>query len=175
MKHLLLFILCLFALTSCQKLGITPITPPLVVVHDTIPDGGVLAIQVAKDSINTDGCLLSFNHTAIANYKAGEDAPYFMGAGIVNIASLAGTTSIAINKLPYKANTSINLGVASRKDTILLIKVERIVNIPSSIEIWLKDAVTNDSLNIRKANYHFHMPYTGKGVFDNTRFSITFR
>lgn len=180
--------LSLLVATSCNKFGLLPFggSPPPA-KPDTIADNAYMSIKMAKDSINSDEFIFSFNHKASTAYVPGEDAPESPCCGIASIKSLVkyGTANVdlAIDTRPYVSGLNMPLDVACKKDTTYLIKIARWdtshitgsttkLKIPATIKIWLKDATTGDSVNLRLGAYHFTLLHNVPGGSTPNRFSL---
>jgi len=139
---------------------------------------GFLRFKLAKDSINTDGILISFNPTAKPTYVPGEDAPSLRGFGAVSLASLSSDNiPLAINALPLAGKgRSINLTVGSSTEGIFKLNLESITSIPASYEIWLKDGYKKDSLDMRQnPSYAFNIYKADTASSGSNRFKLVFR
>jgi hypothetical protein len=177
--------LCLL-LAGCKKLeSIFPTVPGTTTPAPKpkpIPDSAVMVFKMMADSINTDETLLFFQHTAPLTFSNAYDAPRGFGGGVSNLADFT-TDSIpcAIRALPYSYGMRIYLGVNARNAGNYIIKTYRWHNIPDSTKagdvptnVWLHDALTGDSTNLRKGNYHFTMAAVPYNTYVN-RFSVVLK
>lgn len=159
-----LLLSCIF-FVSCVKSSVAPEdakqdgtkTIPVTTVSGNLSNDstlnvkGYLRVKLAKDSINTDDMIISFNPSAKACYVKGQDAPYFPGFGMVSLSSLSSdNVPLAINVLPLTSNElSISLKVTAKTDGIYQLKMDSVHDIPETVQIWLKDSYKNDSLDFR--------------------------
>ena len=101
-----------------------------------------LRLQMAMDSINIDEAIVSFNDSAKATYVPWEDAPYYGGQGLVNLASITPDNKmLTFNELPFPKQTAdtIRLTVGARTDGIYQLNMKELIGIPQPYEIWLMD------------------------------------
>lgn len=183
----LLSLLVLFSFVACQKAaqiipninqGTTKPTQPVVVTvkPDTIPNKGMFKLRLGKDSINTDETAFVFKATAKTAYDPMEDAPYFMGNGQVNLASISSDgRDLAINNLPYTPGMSIGLDFITKTDGSYSLAISAENNIPASIHIWLKDAYLKDSLDVRTKSYSFKVTKADTNSYGKNRFKLTIK
>jgi hypothetical protein len=137
-----------------------------------------LHMTLMKDSLHFDGSIISFNSSASANFTKNEDAPYRTGNGAVALSSYsADNIKLAINSqpLPNQIQKNIPLSVLVNADGQYSIKLDAIKAIPALYDIWLKDAFSKDSLDI-KANptYVFNATFADTTTYSN-RFSLVIR
>jgi hypothetical protein len=179
-----LFTCALACLFSCKKDPAKPmqqIALPsqlagVVTSPDTIPDGACLKIKLVKDSTNYDETMIRFNHTATKAYNPGEDAVYLMGFGQEHLASLSyDSTDLAINSLQYMPDMSVGLDIHARLSGVYRLQLSYRKNIPSGIQVWLKDAYRKDSLEISHYNYYFDLYQADTASFGRNRFSLVIR
>ena len=103
--------------------------------------------------------MITFNHTASLNYSNMTDAPYLSGFGQVSLASVSrDNVDLAIYNLPYTSGMSIALDVKGKTDGAYFLQMSYQKNIPSGVQILLKDNYLKDSVDVRSKNYHFNMP-----------------
>lgn len=134
-----------------------------------------LRLQLSMDSINTDGTIISFVANAKTSFNKAEDAHYHSGTGKVNLASLSSDNQpLAINQLPLalKGDT-IKLKVGATASGNYTLNLKSITGIPQIYDVWLKDAHTKDSVNLRTtATYSFTIKTTDTSTFGSNRFSL---
>jgi len=138
---------------------------------------GYIAIKLAKDSVNTDALLISFNPKSIAAYSPGEDARYLAGFGLVSFYSLSSdNVPLSINTLPLiTTGTSIKLVVAATTSGQYKLSITKIQSIPANYDIWLMDKYKKDSLDFRhNPNYLFNMT-TDTNSYGSNRFVLVTR
>src|SRR5437588_9337851 len=124
---------------------------PVDVVHQNI------RLVMKLDSINADEILVNFNANAKPAFNIAEDAHYRMGTGKVNLASLSSDNQpLAINQLPLALNgDTIKLRVGAAASGNYTLNLKSITDVPLIYGVWLKDAFTKDSVNLRTtAIYH---------------------
>jgi len=120
--------------------------PPLAVVNQ------FLNLKLVKDSVHTDGLLIKFASNARHEYALGEDAVYKPSNGPVSLSSMsADSIALAINAqpLPKLTPTIIPINVNATTDGTYQFKMAALKGIPDLYDIWLKDAYTGDSLDIK--------------------------
>ena len=134
-----------------------------------------IRLVMKLDSINTDEILINFNANAKPAYNILEDAHYRTGTGKVNLASLSSDNqALAINQLPLalKGDT-IKLKVGAVASGNYTLNLKSITGIPQIYDVWLKDALTKDSVNLRTtASYSFTLNTTDTTTFGANRFSL---
>jgi len=133
---------------------------------------------LAKDPINTDDILIRFQKDISSVFDVDVDAQYFQGNGQVNLSSFSSDgISLAINLQPYpKISESIGLKVITKTDGPYQLNLTQIVNIPRLFDIWLKDAYTKDSIDMRKhATYSFNVLKSDSNTFGSKRFTLVIR
>lgn len=192
-------------LTACQKSNVTPDTVQTQPVQTTNPvtkpitqgtgiantgssassttDAGSsvtgsMRLQLAQDSINTDGILFDFDPKASASYVRGEDAPSMSGFGLVSLSSLStDRVPLAINVLPLTTKgISIGLRVNAKNDGIYKLNLSDLKSIPDSYSIYIKDAYKKDSLDLRLySTYAFNIFKADTASFGSNRFKLVIR
>jgi hypothetical protein len=151
----------------------TTSVPVVKASTDTIPDKAAFKIKLGKDSTNTDETLIMFDHTASLNYSRMNDAPYLSGFGQVSLANVsADGVDIAIKSLPYTSGMSIGLDVHAKADGAYFLKMSFEKNIPSGVQVLIKDTYLKDSVDVRKGNYNFNITKADTNSFGRNRFKI---
>jgi len=151
----------------------TPPANPGVVTN--IIQGGYLRVQMAKDPVNTDGIIVSFNPNASSAYVNSEDAPTLQGFGQVSLSSLSSdNVALAINALPLPAQRcSIPLKVDAQSDGTYTLNITSITALPAIFEVWLKDNYKKDSLDFRSnSSYTFDLYKAIPASYGSGRFSL---
>ncbi|MFI5160141.1 MAG: T9SS type A sorting domain-containing protein [Sphingobacteriales bacterium] len=147
----------------------------LAKLPSTAKTAQILDLQMKLDSINSDEMIISFDPDAKSAYNMMEDARYKTGSGKVNLASLSSDNiSLAINQLPLalKGDT-IKLKVGATASGNYTLSLKSITGIPQIYDIWLKDALTKDSVNLRTApTYSFTINTTDTTTFGVNRFKL---
>jgi trimeric autotransporter adhesin len=138
-----------------------------------------LRIQLAKDSINTDDIYVGFDQSAKNEFVFDEDAAYHKGSGVVSLASKsADGVSLAINMLPLPApgSTTIPLSISATADGVYNLNRTELQSIPPIYEVWLMDAYTKDSLDMRaNTSYTFNLALADTNSYGSHRFSVVLR
>ena len=116
-----------------------------------------LRLQMALDSVNSDETIVQFNTGAKSAYVFNEDAPYRVGTGKVSLSSISGDNkALAINRLPLSDGLTIPLKIGATAAGNYTMNLKDITGVPALYDIWLKDAFTKDSVNMRAAaSYSF--------------------
>ncbi|HVW94580.1 MAG TPA: DUF2341 domain-containing protein [Mucilaginibacter sp.] len=146
-------------------------------VTGSIPDPH-LRLQMAKDSVNTDDVYIGLNGSAKRGYVSDEDAPYRVGSGLVNLASFsADNVPLAINRLSYpKQADTIRLRVGASSGGLYQLTMTEFEGLPDLYEVWLMDAYTKDSLDIRhNPDYAFNLYANDTASYGSSRFSLIIR
>jgi hypothetical protein len=183
MKKLILLSSILFSLAACQKEeAIAPKASPasstasVTSKKDSIPDDAALKVKLIKDSTNYDETALVFDHLATLNYSDSNDAPYFIGFGLVSLTSVSKDgRDLAIYRLPYSSGMSIGLNVNTKADGAYQLSISYEKNIPANIQVWIKDTYLKDSLNVCTKNYHFNVTKADTNSFGSKRFKLILR
>lgn len=147
--------------------------------NDSLSDvKGFLRLQMAKDSINTDNILITFDPKAKSIYVPGADAPTLQGFGQVSLSSLSSDNiplSIYTTPLTPKG-LKIGLRVNAQNDGIYSLKLIAINSIPEAYDLWLIDGYRKDSLEVRYNNtYGFNIFKADTGSFGANRFKLVIR
>jgi len=175
MKKITLLVLVAVAFAACQKSGTTSpkttITP-----KDTIPEKGTMFVQLVKDSSTKDEIAIQFSKTYHLTYDAYEDNRVPVSSPPVLLSAIASDgTVLNWDGVPYTPGMSIALAANVTSSGPYFLKVSRLVNIPSNIQVWCKDNLLKDSLDIRKGNYHFNIDNADTNSFGKKRFQIVVR
>lgn len=133
-----------------------------------------MRLQLAMDTINTDGTIIEFNGSAATIFNPAEDAVYRAGTGKVSLASLSSdNVPLAINQLPLTAGTIIPLKVNASASGNYTLNMKNISGVPQIFDVWLKDAFTKDSVNMRTTtSYSFTVNTSDTTTFGSKRFSL---
>ena len=134
-----------------------------------------LLLKAALDSINSDEMLINFRNDAKAAYDPMEDARYKTGTGKVNLGSISSdNVALAINSMPLAPKgQTIPLKINASATGTYTLNTEEIKNIPQLYDVWLKDAYTKDSVDMRKTpSYSFTITLADTNSFGAKRFSI---
>jgi trimeric autotransporter adhesin len=139
---------------------------------------GYLRLQLAKDTINTDNILITFDPSAQTAYVPGADAPTLAGFGQVSLSSLSSNNiPLSIYTLPLTPKgVKIGLKVNSQADGVFTLNLKEIHSIPEAYDLWLIDGYRKDSLEIRYNNtYAFNIFKADTNSFGTNRFKLVIR
>ncbi len=137
-----------------------------------------LRLQLNKDSVNTDNLLLRFDNSAGTAFDPNRDARYLSGFGQVSLSSFSSDKiSLAINVQPLpKTSARIGLKLNANTDGIYSLNMKDLVGVPQLFDIWLMDAYTKDSLDMRhNTTYSFNVLLKDTNTFGSDRFSLIIR
>lgn len=136
----------------------------------------MLRLQMAQDTINTDDILVMFDNNAKPGYVVNEDALYRIGSGKVNLSSISDDNQLlSINSLPLHDGVTIPLKVGSNAYSTYTLNLTEAKGIPQIYDIWLKDAFTGDSVNMRTTTSYTFSITTDAGSYGAKRFSVVMR
>jgi hypothetical protein len=145
---------------------------------DALANNQSMRLQIAKDTINKDDIFISFEPNAKTTVDFAEDAPYRMGSGKVNIATMSSDNfPLAVNKLPFaKQGQTIALRVGASASGTYKLKMTEINGIPKLFDVWLQDHLRKDSDDLRQnPSYLFDLDKTDTNSYGTNRFSIVLR
>jgi hypothetical protein len=143
---------------------------------DTLADHSFIKVALVLDSINNDETELVFVKTANPAYNAMEDGKYFQGFGAESLASLTSdAVPAAINIMPYMPDQAIGLHVGAKNTGTFLFKISGERTIPHNLQVWIKDNLLRDSLNLRNGNYQFVIDKSDSTSFGSRRFQLVLR
>jgi sugar lactone lactonase YvrE len=133
----------------------------------------MLRFEMALDTVNKDDILIMFDSNAQPGYKFNEDALYKIGAGKVSLSSVSNDNQLlSINKLPLSDGVTIPLKIGATAYATYTLNLKAIKGVPQLFDIWLKDAFTGDSVNMRTTpNYTFSIT-TNTASYGLNRFSV---
>jgi len=136
-------------------------------------------LKLVQDSTHADGLLVRFDGNAKPQFVMNEDAVYKPGSGAVSLSSMsADNVALAINTqaLPKLTPSIIPLNVNASTDGTYQLKLATIKSIPDLYDIWLKDAYTKDSLDLRHSPaYGFAIARGDVASYGANRFSLVIR
>ena len=134
-----------------------------------------LRLQLAKDTVNKDDILIQFDPGSKSTFDINEDAPHKAGAGKVSLSSFsADHINLAINQLPLAPRgDTIRLKVNATTGGTYTLNMKDIKGIPQLYDIWLKDAFTQSSVNMRDSStYSFTINTADTTTFGANRFTL---
>jgi len=147
-------------------------------VKNAAPDQHI-RLQLYKDSINKDDTYIGFSSLANPKYLFNEDALYHTGTGQVSFASISGDhQQLAINKLPLPTTNTdtVFLNVKALASGPYSLNLTDVTSVADIYEIWLMDAYTRDSVNMRQTPaYPFNLNLSDTTTFGSHRFSLIIR
>jgi len=134
-----------------------------------------IRLLMQMDSVNNDETLISFGANTKSAFNTMEDAHYRTGSGKVSLASMSSdNVPLAINQLPLATKgDTIKLKVGAAASGTYTLKLESATGIPQIYDIWLKDAFTKDSVDLRKTStYSFTVTTTDTTTSGANRFKL---
>jgi hypothetical protein len=135
-------------------------------------------MKIEQDSLIDDYCGIYFGSNSSASFD-NEDAKDLDGASSqVYLSSYsADGVRTAINHLPdYTRGAKVKLYVNAITDGLYKLKIEDIRNIDPLYDIWLKDKLLKDSLDIRRhIIYKFRVTRSDTSTYGANRFEIVIR
>jgi len=133
-----------------------------------------LHFKMSMDSINTDETLINFNASTKTGYSMMEDAQYRLGTGKVSLSSISSdNVLLGINQLPLSKGLVIPLKVSAAANGNYTLSLKASGGIPQLYAIWLKDAFTKDSVDLRATtSYSFAINKTDSTSFGSKRFIV---
>jgi hypothetical protein len=143
---------------------------------DTLANLSALKIRACMDSTNYDETMFLFRKGATTTYNPNEDAEYLQGYGQLSLASISPDGyDLAINSLPYTPNMSMNLDMHAKNDGAYILKISYERTLPSTLQVWIRDNYTKDSVNVRKGNYSFNIKLSDTASFGHNRFQVVLK
>ncbi|HJP64268.1 MAG TPA: T9SS type A sorting domain-containing protein, partial [Mucilaginibacter sp.] len=153
----------------------TQVTSPNLFMGKPVAEKAVpayLHLRVAIDSANSDETIIAFNAANKPGYDMMEDARYRVGTSKIMLSSISSdNVALGINHLPLsKGAIPLKLAATAGNYTI---KVKHLSGIPAIYAVWLKDAFTKDSVNLRTtSSYSFTVNTADTTTFGSKRFSV---
>jgi trimeric autotransporter adhesin len=143
---------------------------------DTLADRSMVNVAMVLDSTNSDETALLFVKTANPAYDGKEDGKYFQGFGLESLASLTSDgIPVAINARPYTPGQPIPLYVGARNNGSYFFRISYERTIPGNMQVWIRDNLVRDSLNLRNGNYAFTINKADSTSFGSNRFQLVLR
>jgi hypothetical protein len=199
MKKVIGTLLLLIAVTffSCKKDSVKPaaaatdkqvsagtnktsqVTTSSPVANDSLNNvKGIMKLQLAKDSINSDDILINFDPNSQTSYVPGMDAPTFQGFGKVSLSSISSNNvPMSIYTLPLTAKgDKIALRVNAETDGVYTLNLTALKSIPKAYDLWLMDKYKKDSVELRYNRiYAFNIYKADTSSFGVNRFKLVIR
>jgi len=136
-------------------------------------------LKMIKDSVNYDDVIIGFKTGASSKYSINEDALHLTGNAPPETLTALSSDSIglSIDYLPLPTGqTIVGLNVNATASGRFQFSRTELVGIPAFYEIWLKDNLLKDSLDLRaNTTYTFDIDKTNPASFGANRFQIVFR
>jgi trimeric autotransporter adhesin len=133
-----------------------------------------LRVKLIQDAENQDDALIFFKPGTSSDYTVDEDADYLRGNNVVAISTRVNNRSaLAINQMPlpaYKEN--INLNVIVPVNGTYKLSVPEINDMPPQYDIWIKDWLKKDSVNIKTTPVYTFDAIANDSTTFKRRFSI---
>ncbi|MDB5142788.1 MAG: type sorting protein [Mucilaginibacter sp.] len=140
----------------------------------------LLRLKLSMDSINTDETVIRLDNNAKPKFVINEDALNIGGNGsLVRLSSISSDSlKLAINALPFPGQQQQVIPLFANASTsgTYQLAATKIDYLPSLYEVWLKDAVTADSLQMKaNTNYQFTIDKKNPATFGGARFTLIIR
>lgn len=140
----------------------------------------LLRLRLVLDSVNTDEVVLQFNNQDSSKYSYTKDAEDLGGNGALESLSLLSSDSVKLcihgRALPGLKQEIVPLLTDATASGNLQLKKIQLNNMPALYDVWLKDAFTKDSLDLKKNDtYNFRIDKTNPATFGTDRFSLVIR
>jgi len=141
------------------------------------PEEPLIRLQMLADSINTDEIVVRLNNNASTAYSDKEDATDMGGiAPEVSLSALSSdSVKLCISRLPFPGKTAqiVPLFVGAHATGQYQLKLTQLANLRPIYEVWLKDRLTNDSVNMHPGTvYSFDIDLTKPATFGCNRFQL---
>ncbi|MDB5131746.1 MAG: Cadherin-like beta sandwich domain protein, partial [Mucilaginibacter sp.] len=168
------------AKTNAQLSGPTQSTGSTLLLSTAPVAAGVLQylrLEMALDSVNKEETVLVLNNGAKNEFVTNEDSEHFTGGGAVSFSSMsADNVALVINRFPITSQgKTIKLNVNAAQG-VYKINLTEIKAIPQLFDVWLMDAYTKDSLDLRhNLSYTFKVIQRDTASYGANRFSIVIR
>jgi len=152
-----------------------------------LPVGGTLPqqqqymhLKMIKDAINYDDVIIAFKPGTDTKYSIHEDGLHLTGnSPPETLATLSSdSVSLAVNYMPLPKATGQTIGllVDATASGVYTFSRTELVGIPALYQIWLKDNLLKDSLDLRaNTTYSFTIDKSNPATFGNSRFQIVLR
>lgn len=163
------------------------IVPPIT----SVPNGSRFWIEIMDDATpeHADNSLIDYEAGSSPDYIPGEDAPVgqagyiFMEPWVRYVSPIDGSTqyvTLGVNILPFVANkpNPLRVGIGGSGKATATYHIFIWKNLmPSTAQIWIRDALLKDSLEISNgvAAYHFTASKTDTSTIGDHRFSFVVR
>ncbi len=141
------------------------------------PEEPLIRLQMLADSINTDEIVVRLNDGASTAYSDKEDAADMGGiAPEVSLSALSSdSVKLCISRLPFPRKTAqiVPLFVGAHATGQYQLKLTQLANLRPIYEIWLKDGLAHDSVNMHPGTvYNFDIDLTNPASFGCNRFQL---
>ena len=144
------------------------------------PQNPLLRLKLSIDSNNYDDLAIVFNAKASPKYSPAEDVSYLKGEGAAEGISTisADGTKLSINSLPLPGRlpSVVPLSIDANYSGLITLRRTQLDQIPKLYEIWLKDKLKGDSLDMRNnSTYVFNVNASDTSTYGDNRFELLFR
>jgi len=150
-----------------------------------LPVGGTVAqqyihLKMIKDTVNYDDIILGFKPGTSTKYSINEDGLHLTGNSppetLAALSSDSVNLSISYMPLPNQTQQTVGLNVNATASGAYTFSRTGLVGIPTIYEIWLKDNLLKDSLDLRaNTTYAFNIDKTNPATYGTNRFQIVIR
>jgi hypothetical protein len=140
---------------------------------------GFIRLRLSLDSLNHDNVVIAFRDGTNEKFNAQEDATDLGGSGAYESLSVLSSDSVAlaISSTPFvKKQQTIGLMVNATASGLYSLSLNELKNLAPVYEVWLKDNLKKDSLDLRShPSYNFNIDKTKTTTFGKNRFQIVIR
>jgi len=166
--------------TEAVKSSSQPSTLLLASRVNALSSQQYIHLKLIKDSINYDDVIVGFKPGADSKYLETEDAIHLAGNSPPETLTALSSDNVglSVNYLPLPGLTqqTIALSVSATASGTYQLSKSELVGIPAFYEIWLKDNLLNDSLDMRaNTTYAFNIDNSNPATFGANRFQIVIR
>ncbi|QEM11103.1 LamG-like jellyroll fold domain-containing protein [Mucilaginibacter rubeus] len=139
-----------------------------------------LRFRLIKDSVNVDAVVLALDKDISPLFNKEKDAEDLGGSGALVSLSIFSADSLKATihrrPFPHKQQEVIPLFADATASGPYQLKLSDLTDLPDIYEVWLKDALTKDSLDIKNnRTYNFNIDKGNAASFGKDRFSIVLR
>lgn len=140
----------------------------------------VFRVKLAKDDINTDAVTFVLNNKNDSKFSYEEDALDIGGNGaLLSLSALSSdNVALSINRspLPKLIPQTLPITVDANASGLYTLKMDMLENMPNLYQVFLKDALKGDSLDMRAySTYNFNIDKANAKTFGNKRFTLVIR
>jgi len=137
----------------------------------------LIRLQMIEDAINNDEIVIRLNNETSTAYSSTEDAEDMGGVSALVSMSVLSSDSVklCINRLPFPKKTAqvIPVTVDATNSGNYQLKLSQVTDLPQVYNLWLRDNLTHDSVNMREAIYYsFNIDLKKPATFGTKRFQL---